>query len=653
MKKIILVCALLSFVFTAQSQSQKDVILTIENTPVYKQEFLRVYKKNLDLVKDASQKTVDGYLDLFVDYKLKVREAYAQKLDQGKAYKKEFEKYRAQLSRNYLFEQKIEEDMALEAYERSKEQINAQHVLIMVGYDALPQDTLQAYNKAAQVMKKAKDGADFTDLVLQYSEEPNTKEQKGNLGYFSAFSMLYPFENAAYNTKIGAISAITRTSYGYHVIKVLDRRPTGNEITVSHIMVSNKKDDPNFDPQVRINELYQLLNQGQKFEDLAKQFSEDKNSGVSGGKLKPFTRGKLRAPLFEQAAFKLTTPGDISRPVASSFGWHIIRLEAVSEPKSFEQQKERLLSQGKRGERLMAVTSEIRSKIKDKYGYTHDAGYATFFNQFVDKEILSRRWSYDTLDPSLDKVIFTIGSTNFYYKDFAAHLVIRQKKPISKSATTIESTVRYMYDDFETVVLQEYFRDKLEEENLDYAAVINEYRDGLLIFDVMENNIWNVVKTDTLALQDYYQKNKASYLWEDRVNATILTSSDETALQESKVLLEKGNTPQEVKELLNSDASLRVLLSKGMFEKGAKQLPENFEFVTGVSKIYKNQSGYTLVQVDKVLPASEKSFKEVRGSVMSAYQVQFEASWMQSLRDKYRVVVDKKTLKKIKKELKK
>jgi peptidyl-prolyl cis-trans isomerase SurA len=379
MKKIILVCALFSFVFTAYSQSQKDVILTIENTPVYKQEFLRVYKKNLDLVKDASQKSVDGYLDLFVDYKLKVQEAYAQKLDQGKAYKKEFEKYRAQLSRNYLFEQKIEEDMAREAYERSKEQINAQHVLIMVGYDALPQDTLQAYNKATEVMQKAKNGEDFTDLVLQYSEEPNTKEQNGNLGYFSAFSMLYPFENAAYNTKVGAISDITRTSYGYHVIKVLDRRPTGNEITVSHIMVSNKNKDPKFDPQVRINELYQLLNQGQKFEDLAKQFSEDKNSGVSGGKLKPFTRGKLRAPKFETAAFKLTTPGDISMPVSSAFGWHIIRLEAISESKTFEQQRDRLLAQGNRGERLLAVTSEIRSNIKDKYGYTNDASYASFF----------------------------------------------------------------------------------------------------------------------------------------------------------------------------------------------------------------------------------------------------------------------------------
>ena len=598
MKKIILVCALLSFVFAAQSQSKRDIILTIENTPVYKQEFLRVYKKNLDLVKDSSEKSVDGYLELFVDYKLKVREAYAQKLDQGKAYKKEFEKYRAQLSRNYLFEQKIEEDMALEAYERSKEQVNAQHVLIMVGYDALPQDTLVAYNKAVEVMQKAKNGEDFTELVLQYSEEPNTKEQKGNLGYFSAFAMLYPFENAAYNTKVGDISDITRTSYGYHVIKVLD-------------------------------------------------------SGVSGGKLKPFTRGKLRAPKFEKAAFALSTPGDISKPVASSFGWHIIRLEAISEPKTFEQQRDRLLAQGNRGERLMAVTSEIRSKIKDKYGYTNDPAYASFFNQFVDKEIFNRRWSYDTLNPTLDNVIFTIGNTNFYYRDFAAHLAVRQKRPLPTSVKTIESSVRYIYDDFETVVLQDYFRDKLEEENLDYAAVISEYRDGLLIFDVMEKNIWSAIKTDTLALQNYYQKNKASYLWQDRVSATILTSNQRAALDESKALLEQGKTPLEVKELLNSDATLRVLLSEGTFEKGDKQLPENFEFVAGVSKIYKDQGGYALVQVDEVLPASEKSFKEVRGSVMSKYQVKLEASWMQSLRDKYPVVVHKKTLKKIKKELKK
>ena len=328
-------------------------------------------------------------------------------------------------------------------------------------------------------------------------------------------------------------------------------------------------------------------------------------------------------------------------------------MEAISEPKTFEQQKERLLAQGKRGERLMAVTSEIRSKIKDKYGYANDATYTNFFNGFVDKEIFSRRWSYDTLEPALNKVIFTIGDTNFYYKDFAAHLALRQKRPVPTSVKTIEGMVRYLYDDFETVVLQDYFRDKLEDENHDYAAVIGEYRDGLLIFDVMEKNVWNAAKTDTLAQRAFYQKNKATYLWQNRVNASILTSNEIAALQESKVLLQQGKTPSEVKGLLNSDAGLRVMLSKGMFEKGDTQLPQNFEFVLGVSKVYKNQSGFTLVQVDQVLPAGEKPFDQVRGSVMSQYQQQLEASWMQSLRDKYSVVIHKKTLKKIKKELKK
>jgi peptidyl-prolyl cis-trans isomerase SurA len=653
MKKIITACTLLSFMFSAQAQSNKDIILTIEDTPIHKQEFLRVYKKNLDLVKDTSQKSVDGYLQLFVDYKLKVQEAYAQGLHKNPAYKKEFEKYRAQLSRNYLFEEKIEEDMAKEAYVRSQEQISAQHVLIMVGYDALPQDTLQAYNTARGVYQKAKNEEDFTALVLQYSEEPNVKESKGELGYFTAFSMLYPFENAAYNTKIGEISDITRTSYGYHVIKVLDRRPTGNEITVSHIMVAPKKEDPDFNAEVRINELYQLISQGEKFEDIAKQFSEDKNSGVSGGKLKPFTKGKLRAPKFENAAFALQNPGEISKPIQSSFGWHIIRLEQVSEEKSYKEQRERLLAQGNRGERLMAVTSEIRSKIKAKYGYENDATYASFFNDFVDKEIFNRRWKYDTLNTNLDKVIFSIGISDFYYRDFAAHLAIRQKRPVPTTVKTIESIVGYMYDDFETVTLQDYFRDKLEEENLDYAAIISEYRDGLLIFEVMEKNIWNEAKTDTLALQNYYNANVARYSWEDRMRATILTSNEKAALDESKKLLEQGKTAEEVKELLNKQGDLRVLLSKGVFEKGAKQLPSTSKFVTGVSDVYKIDTGFTLLQVDEVLLSTNKSFDEVRGRVMSEYQSELEATWVQNLRDKYNIKINKKTLKKIKKELKK
>lgn len=652
MKKLIILCSLFAFVLSANAQSKKNMLLTVEDTPVYKQEFLRVYKKNLELVKDESQKSIDGYLDLFIDYKLKVQEAYAQELDKKPAYIKEFKKYRAQLSRNYLFEEKIEEDMAREAYGRLQEQINAQHVLIMVGYDALPQDTLQAYNKAKKVRQKAMAGEDFSSLAAQYSEEPGAKERKGNLGYFTAFSMVYPFETAAYNTAVSGISTITRTSHGYHVIKILDRRPTGNEITVSHIMVATKKDDSSFNAEERIGELYQLLQQGEKFEEVANQFSDDKNSGVSGGKLKPFSKGKLRSPKFEDAAFALQNPGDVSRPVQSSFGWHIIRLENVSDKKSFEEQRERLLAQGNRGERLMVVTSEIRSKIKEKYGFKGDADYATFFNGFVDKEVLNRRWEYDTLNTTLNKVIFTIGDRDFYYRDFAAHIDVRQKRPMPKSVKTLEATIKYMYDDFETVILQEYFRDKLEDENPEYAAVVNEYRDGLLIFEVMQRNVWDIAKADTVALQNYYNANAANYTWKDRMSVTILTSKEKGALDESKVLLTQGKTPEEVKEILNKDGKVRVLFSKGVYEKGSKQIPVDAVFAKGASIIYVDSVGYTLLDVDAILPAGTKSFEDVRGNVMSEYQKQLEAAWMQSLRDTYSVKINKKVLKKIKKELK-
>lgn len=652
MKKIIAFCTVIAFVFSAQSQSKKDILLTVEDTPVYKQEFLRVYKKNLDLVKDESQKSVDGYLDLFVDYKLKVQEAYAQELDKDPAYVKEYKKYRAQLSRNYLFEEKIEEDMAREAYERLQEQINAQHVLIKVGYDALPQDTLQAYNKAREVREKAIQGADFSSLVMQYSEEPGAKERKGNLGYFTAFSMVYPFETAAYNTEVGKISKIARTSFGYHVIKILDRRPTGKEITVSHIMVAKKEADPSFNAEERIGELYQLLQQGQNFEAIAKQFSDDKNSGISGGKLKPFTKGKLRSPKFEDAAFALKAPGEISKPVQSEFGWHIIRLESFGEKKTYEAQRERLLAQGNRGERLMVVTSEIRSKIKEKYGFKGNKNHVAFFNDFVDKDILKRRWTYDAKDTALDPVIFTIGDRDVYYRDFAAHLEDRHKTPLPRTIKTKEAAIQYMYEDFERVTLQDYFRDKLEEENTAYASVINEYRDGLLIFEVMQRNIWDVAKSDTLALQKYFNANAAKYTWGKRLDATLFTSNERAALVEAKTLLDQNKTPDEVKEILNIEGKIRVLLSKGVYEEGAKQLPNNVVFALGVSEIYAKDKGFVLVQTNEVLPEGPKTLDEVKGNVVSEYQKELEVSWMKGLRDKYTVKINKKALRKIKKELK-
>src|SRR5690606_34475205 len=327
---------------TVSSQNKKDVLMTIEGKPVYANEFKRVYKKNLDLVQEESQKDMDGYLQLFIDYKLKIKEAEAQGLAEKESYKNELSKYRDQLSRNYLFEDKVTAELAQEAYLRGKEESDASHILIRVDYEAMPQDTLAAYNKIKSIREKALKGEDFDQLAKTYSEEPGAKTRGGNLGYFSVFSMVYPFETAAYNTKVGNISEIVRTSFGYHILKVNDRREKLPKISVSHIMISDKKGAKSFNPEERINELYTMLQQGESFESLAKQFSDDKNSAVKDGKLTPFSKGDLRAPEFEDMAYSLKTVGEISKPVKTDFGWHIIRLDEKLAVETFEQQKENL-----------------------------------------------------------------------------------------------------------------------------------------------------------------------------------------------------------------------------------------------------------------------------------------------------------------------
>ncbi len=340
MKKNVILLVLLATIFGAQAQKNKDVLMTINDKPVYSQEFINVYNKNLDLVKDESQKSVDGYLDLFIDYKLKVAEAYAQDLHKETNYKLEFEKYRDQLSRNYIYDTKVTEDLAIEAYNRSKEEIDADHILVRVGYDDSPQDTLAAYNKISEARTKALAGQDFKKLVAEYSEEPGAAKRGGALGYFTAFSMVYPFESMAYKTPEGEISEIVRTNFGYHILKINDRRPSSDPILVSHIMIA-VKDGNDDDAKKRINEIYQLLQQGNDFESLAKEFSDDKSSGVKGGRLKQFKRGQLRSPEFENAAYELKNIGEISKPIKTNFGWHVIRLEERFTPLKLTKSKRR------------------------------------------------------------------------------------------------------------------------------------------------------------------------------------------------------------------------------------------------------------------------------------------------------------------------
>ena len=649
MKKYLALTLVLLFINLSFSQNKKDVLLTIDGKPVYTSEFKRVYNKNLDLVKDESQKSVEGYLDLFIDYKIKVAEAYAQNLDKDETYISEFNQYRDQLSRNYILENKVTSELSLEAYERSLEEINANHILVLSKYEDIPQDTLKAYNKIKAIYDRAKAGEDFVALAKENSEEPNADKGGGQLGYFTAFAMLYPFETAAYNTQVGRVSEIVRTQYGYHIIKVNDRRKRGSQITTSHIMLSDKGSNRTFVPADRIIELYALLQQGEDFAKLAEQYSDDKNSAKNGGQLQKFRKGELRAPKFEEAAFALENAGDYSKPVKSQFGWHIIQLNEKHSIPTYEEERESLEKKVKNGVRSKIVTSALNDQIKDKYGYVEVTNYVPFFNIYVSDDILKKKWEYDTIGNAQDRVIFTIGKKEIRFSDFAKFIVSRQKQQFT--ATEKSYVLADFYYEFESLELKNYFRDNLEFENVQYASTIREYRNGLLIFDLMNKNIWMKAKNDTIGLQNFYETVKENYTWDDRVDAVIVTTTTEDAALVARNLMLNDKTSEEIKGVLNVDDQINVIISEGVFEKGQRELPGNFEVKVGVSEPYSNKDGFTIVRVNKVIPTDIKPLGTVKGKVMSDYQNDLESKWMMRLRDMYKVKIHKKALKRVKKEL--
>lgn len=640
----------LFFTAAGVAQEKKDILLTIDGAPVYASEFKRVYKKNLDLVKDESQKSVDGYLDLFIDYKLKVAEAYNQGLHEDRSYLKEFREYQEQLSRYYIYEDNVTSDLVKEAYEREQFEINASHILISSAYVDRPEDTLKAYNKIKEIKERVAKGEDFETLARQYSTDPSVKENGGDLGYFSAFTMVYPFETAAYTTPVGEISDIVRTRFGYHILYVKDKRPREPKRTVSHIMMLDKSDSTRtFNPEERINEIYQLYTQGEDFEELAKKFSEDRGSATSGGTLRPMGKNELRYPIFSGVVFDLENVGDVSQPFKSELGWHIVRLDKIHTNPTFEEAKGELERRVKDGARSKIVTAAVTDQIKEKYGFSKNEAYMDFFDGYVNDSILVGKWDKRELTPEENQMLFTIGDRTFYFDDLATYMDEKQVR-VTRIKTTKEAVAK-LYDELEVDQVKQYYKDRLELEDPEYAAVISEYRDGLLIFNIMNKNVWQKAKEDTLQVKEYYEQHKQNFKWKQRIEGDILEMTSPEVAKEAQRLLRDTLSANAIKKRLNSDEKVKAIVSTGTFEIDATKLPKGYQPKLGVSEVYGSGTDFTVIRVRDILPPAIKEFEEVRGRVMSEYQTQLEKEWIQSLRDKYDVQVQKKTLKRLKKEL--
>ncbi len=653
LKKVLLGFSLLLSAVSFAQQSQKEVLFTINDKPYYTDEFIRIYNKNLDLVKDDSQKDLNNYLDLFIGYKLKVNKAYKLGIQNDRKYQSELRSYRNQLSKNYLTDTEVTKELIEEAYKRSLKEIRASHILFLVNENALPADTLKAYNKAVDVRKKAMAGQDFGKLAAQYSEDPSAKENKGDLGYFSTFSMVYPFETGAYTTPKGQISMPVRTKFGYHLIKVADIRDNRGDIVVAHIMIAKTKDSSPEEiakTKTTIDEIYQKLKQGEDFATLAKQFSQDTYSAGKGGVLDRFSSGSLNLEAFEDHSFELKNPGDFSQPFETDLGWHIVKLVEKFPVKTFEASQADLENRIKKDDRSKIIAEAMTEKLKKKYSVKKDDKVYVKTVKPVTEALYAKSWSLPVKLADYDQTILVINNDKKIAGwAFLEYVNNQQKanlgiKPLSKQLSVL-------FDKFADEQLNVYYNENLENEFPEFNMVMEEYRDGLLLFELMEREIFDKSKSDTIGLASYYKAHLNNYQWEDRVNADVYSSTDKNVIKKAQKYLKKGKDSAYIKEELNTADKVNVIENSGVFEQKSNALPKQDEWKEGVSDVIEDGEYFYVVKTNKVLPKGPKTLDECKGRVINDYQQYLESTWVDELEKEFTVKVNQDVFAKVKKQL--
>ncbi len=417
---------LLNLVLPATVLADDPVLLRIGDEKITLSEFEKVYSRNNIEATRAEREDVEEYLELYIDYRLKVKEARSQGLDTLPGFRRELDGYRNQLAREFMASHEVTDELVNEAWERSQYDIRASHILLRLPAESSPDDTLEVYNRIRDVYNKLKEGADFAELAREVSEDPSARGSEGSpnqaarrgnagdLGYFTVFDMVYPFESAAYNTQPGEISEPVRTDFGYHLVKVTNRLPAMGEAEVAHIMLMTSPDmeaEEVAEKEQQIYDIYKRLQEGADFARMAEEFSEDHQTAGNGGVMAPFVTSRM-VPEFIEAIHHLNESGSISPPVRSDFGWHIIKLVDQSPPPPLEEAEDDIRERVARSDRSQ----------------------------------------------------------------------IFQKEPED------------MYDAFP-----------------EFGRIMQEYHDGILLFEITEQEVWDKAITDTLGLKEFFEANRSQY----------------------------------------------------------------------------------------------------------------------------------------------
>ncbi|MBH76090.1 MAG: hypothetical protein CMP68_02895 [Flavobacteriales bacterium] len=629
--------------------SQENYLVKIGNNEIFTPEFLNIYNKNrTDNDSLINSNEIDEYLDLFINFKLKVIEAESLGMDTLPSFKKELAGYRNQLSKSYLNDTKVTKGLLQEAYDRMKYEINASHILVSIDPTSSPEDTLKALRKINKIKNEFMNGVSFEKLASKYSDDPSVSKNDGNLGFFSALRMLYSFESAAYNTPIGQVSDPVRTSYGYHLLKVNDKRKTRGDVKVAHIMIVNdKKSKSDTLAKEKIFEIYSLLSEGEDFSDLAKKYSDDKKSGSRGGELDWFgvTNKVNMYETFSNASFDLVNIGDISKPIKTPAGWHIIKLLQKKDLPPYSEIESTLKSRIEKDSRSQKSRNALVKRCKDFYDFREFKKYLKTFYDLESEKILKAKGPQELLSKN-DKKLFSLTYNdkikNFTQNDFLVFLMNFKNSFRNKenSSTIIDELYRMFIE--QSIINFE--NNNLESRYSEFAMLMDEYHDGILLFDLMNEMVWSKAVNDTVGLNSFYSSlittnPSSNFFHPERVVIKVYETYDEKTHKKLIKQFNRGYDDEYLISRFNKDSNLNLKIYEEVIP-----LVESAK----IKETYNDSSKYYFNIKKDTLKKSIKELDLIKGLVISEYQNLLEKEWLSTLKEKYKIYVNYDILKLIK-----
>ncbi len=644
--------AILIIFFPGFCRSQglnEKILMTIGGKSIEAGEFIRMYHKSGE---PGKLPPLDEYIGQFIAFKLKVRDAADEGYDTTRSFRDEINGYRNQLAQDYLTDNQVKDTLIKRAYRRSLIEINAWHILVALPPGPSASDTLKAWKKAADIRARILKGEPFERVARGASDDPSVKVNGGNLGYFTVFQMIMPFEDAAYTLRKGAISQPVRTPFGYHIIKVTDTRPSKGKIRVAHIMKNappGTGEKEVMRAETDINLIYDKLKAGASFSDLAKTYSDHKESAAKGGQLNWFGAGEMISD-FSEAAFTLTDTGTYTKPFRTIYGWHIVKLLEKKAPGSIEESSSYLESKINRSYLNSLSRRSFTEKLKKEYNFTINRAAYNWFIENTDTLIIMGLKKYNRSGMPAG-IIYTFANCFLTTGEFADYLEKRGSMIVTDDSTIF---INRSLDLRASDQLTEYENSVLEKKYPDFRYLMNEFHDGILLFEISGKKVWNRITQDTAGLLKYYEDHKNNYLSPRSLEAklyTLKTKNGEKSLASAyKRYSSYPDADRRLQEKFNTVSDTLLFIKDGTWYKGDDPEIDKLDWKPGVRSFTGN--GFpSIIFIKKVTEQLPLPFEKVQEAMMTGYQEYLDSEWIGQLKEKYSVKIDNAVLGEVKKIL--